>query len=222
MHIVVQGQVIIYRKIQGQPFPIERLCRGSIINSILFINRDKIEYYAVCRTTVVLRSLLNEKMLKLRKKHEQLEELADDYRVDLDDDQTALDYVLVEENVPVWEKPERERINKLRVQLKNAVMRHLVLVKDQTPSVPSLQKILSNEIDFLKRGSVLQPQLEKRATVKEHRTNEPFAQRPSYLSKEQFQEMDDRLCDLKEIMMKHAEKIDTMEHQLIKLSKRTS
>ena len=46
-----------------------------------------------------------------------------------------------------------------------------MLVKDQTPSVPSLKKILSNEIDFLKRGSVLQPQLEKRATMKEHRTN---------------------------------------------------
>ena len=66
MYIVVQGHIVLARKIQGGEFPLERLYRGSIINSTLFLNKGKLEYYAVCGSTVILKSLSHQQMEKLR------------------------------------------------------------------------------------------------------------------------------------------------------------
>ena len=51
MHVVISGCVIIFRRIQGLMVPIERLYRGSIINSSLFLTKDELEYSAFCGTT---------------------------------------------------------------------------------------------------------------------------------------------------------------------------
>ena len=62
-----------------------------------------------------------------------------------------LDYSIVEESVANPEKPERERINHLRVKLKNAAMRYLIKVKEPSRAFPSVKEILANEVKFLKK-----------------------------------------------------------------------
>ena len=141
----------------GGEFVIERLYRGSVLNHRSFLLRDKIAVFARCTTPVSLYFLSLDKFYEIRSKyldfHFEIKRL-EDYMVG-QENPLALDYVLNKKRqvaLDISKKEERflQHRNFLTVELKNAVMTHVVKYREFR-RVPKLKDILMMAIQKKKK-----------------------------------------------------------------------
>jgi len=121
------------RRCAGQPFVIERLGRGALINHRSFMIKDDADTDFVCRTTVSCFVLKFENFKELIKKRNDLKEAKNRVIAELDSSKipVALDYIFnnnERSSAEVYQ--EKLRKNELRVKLKNAIMQKWTKVKE--------------------------------------------------------------------------------------------
>lgn len=136
-------------------FVIERLYRGSVMNHRSFLLLDKIDVTARCATPVSLYYISLSKILELRQRCPILNENIKNIEDELVDKENAvaLDYIITKKTKHAGlERDEHSELyrNHLTVQLKNAVMHHIVKYREFR-RVPKLRDILMMAIEKKKK-----------------------------------------------------------------------
>ena len=145
MIIIQSGSVDIMHTVEGEPFAIERLYRGSIMNHHSFLLNDENDTNAKCVTTVSAFILKFEDLTLIRQKNAELDNEIKKVESKLlgQLNPIALDYII---KLPKDKKKVRNfeldiRRNALTVKLKNAIMQQWLRVKEIRKK-PSIKDIL--------------------------------------------------------------------------------
>ena len=170
MFILQNGIVEVEHQIEGEPFVIERLTRGCVLNHRSFLLADDNDTNARCASTVTAWALEFEEFDAIRQTSEELDQevkKVEQYLLSLPN-AIALDYILrfPREKRPVREFKVEERRNKLTVVLKNACTQMWMKIKEQRRK-PNLNEILKMVIkkkreDAKRIAMGLKPKKEKR------------------------------------------------------------
>ena len=146
MYVIQSGLVeIVHQLDKGQEFVIERLYRHSVINHNSFILNDGIDTDAKCKTTVTCYSMDIETVKLLRKKYTHLDQALTKVEQTLiyeNNEEPALDYIIRDpyhhtqyftkkndKTAKIHDYLEEEKVRKLTLKLKNAVMVYWLKVK---------------------------------------------------------------------------------------------
>ena len=133
---IIEVAVPYDRRREDQPFVIERLGRGALINHRSFLIRDDADTDFVCRTSVSVFYLTYDKLREVASKRQDLQREREQQKKVLYAPlhPLALDYIFHNNatggNLEAYHQQLRK--GELKVKFKNAIMQHWTKVKEQT------------------------------------------------------------------------------------------